>query len=87
MMVAGVKYAYTIEIGPLDNELKDENLSFGFHVEEKKIKYIVERAFTGLYEYLRLFVDKLKPKMQQNIERKCFKEYKNLMDTFTGYWS
>lgn len=87
MMVAGIKYAYTIEIGPLDSETNDENFSFGFHVKEKKIKYIVDRAFAGLFEYLRLFVDKMKRKVQQDIERKCLEEYYDLMETFTGYWS
>ena len=87
MMVAGVKYSYTLELGPLEKEIGYEDFGFGFHVNPKKIEYIVKRAFAGIYEYMRLFIEKMKQNAQREIEQKCLEEYNDLLDTFSGYWS
>ena len=59
----------------------------GFHVKEHKIKYIAERAYAGLREYMRSFVDKPNSKQLKDLERKCSDDYSDLMKTFSGYWS
>jgi hypothetical protein len=44
-------------------------------VEEKYIKYVAERAYYALREYLRSFLDKLSVKAQKEISEKCHKEF------------
>ena len=88
MMVANIPYAYTIEIGPLLSESEtNEDFSFGFSVAEDKIFYVVRRAFIGIREYLKTFVDKFDYKTQMNLEKKCSDDYNNLINNFNGYWS
>lgn len=87
MMVANIPYAYTIELGPMEQETYNDDFSFGFHVSESKINYIVERAYTGLREYMRTFLEKLNRKVQAEIDKKCSIEYNELMRSFSGYWS
>ena len=87
MMVANITYAYTIELGPLQEETFQEDFALGFHVNEQKIEYVVERAFHGIREYLKSFVEKPGPRVQREVETKCAEDYENLMNTFSGYWS
>jgi hypothetical protein len=73
---ANITYSFALEIGPLDTEqsLIDWPNS-GFYVEEKKIKYVVERAYYALHQYLRSFLDTLTPKAKNEIRSTCSKEY------------
>ena len=89
MMVSNITYAYTIEIGPTQEETMDDeyNYGYGFHVRETQIKSIAERAYTGIREYLRSFIEHLTRKVQSEIDRKCSDDYDKLMRTFSGYWS
>jgi hypothetical protein len=88
MMVANITYAYTIEIGPTEKELDDLFLEeTGFSVYEENIQSIVERAYAGIYQYLKSFLDKLVKKVELEIEKKCSRDYDVLMRTFRGYWS
>lgn len=88
MMVANIPYAYTIEIGPLEKETHDNHkFRFGFHVTTSEINYVVERAYTGLREYMRTFMDKLSKEVQTEIDKKCSEDYNELMKSFSGYWS
>lgn len=87
MMSANITYAYTIEIGPLEDETEEDDFFFGFHVSESRIEYIVERAYTGIIEYMRSFLEKMNRKTQIEIDKKCLNEYNELMNNYSGYWS
>jgi len=89
MMIANITYAYTIELGPneLEIENEDSHFNYGFHVSESKIGYIVESVFTGIEEYLKSFFEKPDPKTQLEIDLKCRHEYNELVSNYHGYWS
>ena len=88
MMVANITYSYTIEIGPLFLESETNiDFSLGFSVPEEDIFYVVRRAFVGIKEYLRTFVDRLDPKTKMYLENKCSNDYDELISDFRGYWS
>ena len=87
MMVAKIPYAYTIEIGPSEKETFETDFYFGFHVDEKRINFIVERAYTGIREYMKTFVFRLNRNIQIEIETKCAEDFDVLKNNFTGYWS
>ena len=70
-----ITYSYTIEIGPLTSEYEStDDFSFGFHVKEEKLLYVVRRAYILLREYMKTFVDKLKEKTQIEINKKSINE-------------
>ncbi len=72
----------------MQEELVNNDFSFGFHVKEHRIRYIVERAYVGLYEYMRSFVDhKTNINYIKSFEKNCNDDYNHLMKTFNGYWS
>ncbi len=88
MMIANISYAYTIEIGPLLKESdNNQEFSFGFSVSEDKIFYVVRRAFVGIREYMKTFIDRLDFKTQMDLENKCSEDYDELIKNFSGYWS
>jgi hypothetical protein len=88
MMIANITYSYTIEIGPVEEETeRNDDFFFGFHVHESKIQYIVERAFTGLMEYMRSFIEKIDKKSQIEVDNKCSHEFNELSNNLSGYWS
>jgi hypothetical protein len=79
---ANIPYSYALEIGPLDTELElIDHPNSGFFVEEKHIKYIVERAYYGIHQYLRSFLDKLTSLAKEEIRSTCLREY-NLFRKF-----
>ncbi len=82
-IVAKIPYTYAIEIGPLDTELTLIQPKKGFHVEEKYIKYVAVRAFYGIHQYLKSFIDKITKAAQAEIKSTCNQEY----DTFYRYHS
>lgn len=88
MMVAGIKFSFTIEIGPTQSQIEaTKKLDQGFIIEEEKIKYVAKRAYKGFREYLKTFIVEPKKNKMKSIERKCARMYDNLMREFTGYWS
>ncbi len=87
MMVARIPYAYTLEVGPQEHESYDDNdLIVGFHVHERKLGLIVQRAYLGLKEYMRSFVRRMKKFEQLDVERTCTEHFSTLMQNFSGYW-
>lgn len=88
MMKANITYAYTIELGPTEHEADEHaDMFFGFHVAESKLADIVQIAYTGIEAYMRSFLEKIDRKTQTEIDRICENEYKELMNTYNGYWS
>ena len=88
MMVADIKFSFTIEIGPTQSQIEaTEKLEQGFIIESRKIKYVAQRAYKGFREYLQTFIIKPRKKKIESIEEKCSLMYNNLMREFTGYWS
>lgn len=88
MMIANITYSYTIEIGPIEEETeKLDELYFGFHVQESKLGYVIERAYTGIEEYMRSFIEKIDKTLQIEIDKKCSQEYNELINNFSGYWN
>ncbi len=87
MMKADIKYSFTIEVGPLLDETFDDDFNYGFHVSENKIEYIAERAYIGIREYLRTFVEQVGKRSRVKILKTCSENYDELIDTFNGYWS
>jgi hypothetical protein len=71
--------------GPLQDELRLKDFKQGFHVNEKKIKHIAERAYSGIYEYMHTFVATFNT--TKELEINCSQAYSELMGTFSGYWS
>ncbi|CAF1015041.1 unnamed protein product [Brachionus calyciflorus] len=88
MMVAKIPYAYTVELGPTSQE-SYENIEFfyGFHVEDKKIKYIVERAYAGLRDYMKTFVFKINKDILSEIDKQCAFDFDILKKNSSGYWN
>ncbi len=87
MMVAKVKYTFTIELGPFEEQVDDSEQLVGFHVSEENIRNVAERAYKGIREYLRSFVIKMEYISRQQILKKCARDYRELMENFSGYWS
>ena len=54
-------------------------------MNEKKIKHIAERAYSGLHEYMNTFVSTFIT--TKELENNCSQAYSELMGTFSGYWS
>jgi hypothetical protein len=87
MMVANIPYAYTVEVGPHEQESYDDNdLYVGFHVHERKLPFIVQRAYQGIKEYLRTFVRRINKLDQLDVDRTCLDHYLDLTHNFYGYW-
>lgn len=86
MMVAKINYTFTIELGPIQEQLHDSDYEYGFHVAESKIKYVAKRAYSGIHAYLKTFVEKSGKRTRRYIEKKCMKSYLNMIANFTGYW-
>ena len=71
-----ITYSFALEIGPLDTETTlISQPNSGFFVEERHIKYIVERAYYAIHQYLRSFLDKLTKEAKEEIRSTCLKEY------------
>ncbi len=87
MVVAKIKYAFTIELGPFEEQVDNSEFLFGFHVYRQKIRNVSERAYIGIREYLKSFVIKLDEKSRTKIIEKCSRDYKELIENFSGYWS
>ena len=87
MVVAKIKYSFTIELGPFEKQVYDSEYLVGFHVYEENIRSVAARAYKGIREYLKSFVIKLEETSRQQIVQKCAKDYKELMENFSGYWS
>jgi hypothetical protein len=77
--MANITYSYTIEIGPLDSEVELVKYRRGFQVVESKIEYIAQRAYIGIHQYMRTFLDKLTSKANNEIETECANEYVNII--------
>jgi hypothetical protein len=58
-----------------------------FSVPNEKIIYVVRRAYVGIREYMKTFIDKLDRTHQTDLEIKCAKDYSQLINNFRGYWS
>ena len=74
-LVANITYTYALEIGPLDSEPALILPGKGFHVEERHIKYVVIRAFYGIHQYMKSFLDKLTTFAQDEVRTTCLYEY------------
>jgi hypothetical protein len=86
MMVAKIPYSYTLEVGPHEQETyNDPDLIVGFHVHERKIDLIVQRAYAGLKEYMRSFVRRMAKTDQLAVDKTCADLYIELKK-LNGYW-
>lgn len=76
--MAGVTYAYSIEIGPSD---KDKDIlvnGMGFHIKNEYIKQIAKTAYDGLYAYMQTFIDPLSQKESNELMEFCSREYEHM---------
>lgn len=87
MMVAKIKYSFTIELGPNQGQTRHFDYMHGFHVAKSKIKNIIEPAYTGIRAYMKSFVKKAKKAVRFGARNKCSSSYVRLKKNFSGYWS
>lgn len=87
MMVAKIPYAYTLEIGPTNLETFESDFYFGFQVHERRIEYIVQRAYTGLREYMKTFLFHLNSSVQDKVRKTCTNDFDLMKRNLSGYWS
>lgn len=85
-MKHNISYSYTIELSPNEIELNESFKTHGFHVHENEISGVVKKAYTALYEYLRLFVEKVALRTKREYEQECNELYYEIHEFYRKYY-